>query len=174
MQRVGSGPRHDIAASSLTHFRVAGLRSQVSGGRTTFTQGEAGNRIVCCGHVLMVTGVGHWGIGLSGASRSAFGGRLQVPAAVSCYAPCPRANLSTGQLTLSRSGQLANCSTGQLRASRVFFILSPLTEETKLTRVGILWRARRSRQALRIAARRASWSDTEATTSTTTVWPVRG
>jgi len=28
-----------------------------------------------------VTGVGHRGIGLSGASRSAFGGRLQVPAA---------------------------------------------------------------------------------------------
>ena len=38
----------------------------------------------------------------------------------------------------------------------VFFILSPLTDGTKVTRVGILWRARRSRQAVRMAERIAS------------------
>ncbi len=44
-------------------------------------QGETGNQLVCFGHILRVTGVGHRGISLSGASRSAFGSRLQVPAA---------------------------------------------------------------------------------------------
>jgi hypothetical protein len=44
-------------------------------------QRETGNRVVCFGHILRVTGDGHRGTSLSGISRSAFGSRLQVPAA---------------------------------------------------------------------------------------------
>ena len=41
-------------------------------------------------------------------------------------------------------------------SERSFLRRSPLTEATKVTRVGTLWRARRSRQAVRIPERKAS------------------
>ena len=44
-------------------------------------QRETGNRIVCFGYILRVTGAGHRGTSLAGIGRSAFGSRLQVPAA---------------------------------------------------------------------------------------------
>ncbi len=40
-----------------------------------------GDRIVCFGYILRVSGDGHQRISYSGSCHSAFGSRLQVPAA---------------------------------------------------------------------------------------------
>ena len=49
-----------------------------------------------------MTGGGHQGIGLSGVSRSAFGGRLQVPAAAQGWSALPK-NIFGSQVSALRS-----------------------------------------------------------------------
>ena len=74
-----------------------------------FAQGETGNRIVCFGQFLWVTGDGHRGISHSGVSRSAV-----QPSAAGSRFPRPMAEMPTPDLpppvAVTRHLEVSVCS----------------------------------------------------------------